>query len=99
MVDEFVGLKTRDVVRGTLVSTGLQFCPPSVLLKIAWLGPTVAAYNMLEFFGSMENVETSCLNPLAVQLTPPSMLLVRLLNWRAYIVVGVVGSIARGDVK
>jgi hypothetical protein len=70
-----------------------------VLLYIAGGVPTgadVDAYNVLEFRGSIAKPQTSCLNPVAVQVAPPSVLLERpSLPKMAYSVDGGPGSIVR----
>jgi hypothetical protein len=104
MVDEPAGSRTRAWARGMVVFPESQFCPPSVLLKIAvavGVPPPVglrwtAAYIVLGFVGSIAKAWTPWLNPVAVQVAPLSVLMEKPVPpCMAYKVDGVVGAIAR----
>jgi hypothetical protein len=81
---------------GKLEFIAFQVCPPSALLKVTWsdwLGPDVPVYKMLEFLGSTVKAMILFVNPVAVQLAPPSVLLDRPAPKRiAYNVDGLIGS-------
>src|SRR5258708_5433539 len=77
MTDGFAGLRTRDTATGMFAFNEFQLRPPSMLLYIAGGVPTGAegdAYKMLELVGSTAKATTSFVNPVAVQLAPPSVL-------------------------